>query len=127
MTREEFAALRPGDVLRFKRKNGTYYLRTVITAPGWRSGGIHLAIMRRSWTGRCHTVRFWNDIKDKCELDTRKEQRLMRDEELMRLCECGFDIPKALHREREKFGSFQTVESAKLAGAAMLARTFCPR
>lgn len=125
ITREEWNALQPGDVLRFHRRDGTYTLRTVITAPTWRAGGIHLAIMRRSWTGRCHTVRFWNDVKGKVSLDPRKTDRLMTDPELMRLCEAGFDIPRALRREREKFGSFQNIPVAKLAGAAMLARHYC--
>lgn len=124
MTKEEWLALKEGDVLRFYRKDGTYYLRTVMGVGGERVHGITIPIMRRSWTGRIHTTRFFSDCKN-VEIHDKREDRLMTDKELLTLCERGFDIPKQLHRERAQFGSLQRTESAKLMGAAAVARAFC--
>ena len=132
MTREHWDALTPGDVIRVYRKDGTYYLRTVLDGPRGRGSGIHFAIRNRSWTGRMHTVIGWNDIATRLgrvELhDERESDSLMTGGELLRLCDVGFDIPKALHRECTQGGAFERrtpQTSAKLMGAAAIAKAFC--
>lgn len=126
MTRAEWNSIEVGAVLRFPRRDGSYVLRTVMALSrfGSRVHGITIPIMRRSWTGRIHTTRFFGDCQ-RAELHPKSEDRLMTDIELGRLCDRGFDIPACLHRERRQFGSLQTTESSKLMGAAAVARAFC--
>lgn len=122
ITKDEWQSLKPGDVLRWEYPDGTYILRTVM-AKGYRC--VTLPIRNRSWTGRMHTCYAWSDIAHRCSVHHAPEDRLMTNPELLRLCDIGFDIPKELHRERDRFGSLKEVPTTKMMGAAAVARKFC--
>jgi hypothetical protein len=132
MTREQWSELKTGDIIRCYRRDGSYYLRTVLDPARGRGLGIHFAIRHKSWTGRMHTVIGYNDLHTRLgrvELHTEREpDRLMTDGELLNLCDSGFNIPRALRRETEAGGVFERRDaktSSKLMGAAAVAKAFC--
>lgn len=122
ITRQEWALLKPGDVLRWEYPDGTYILRTVMDK-GYRC--VVFPIRNRSWTRRIHTAYSFSDIAHRCSIHHEPEERLMTSSELLRLCDIGFNIPSELHRERGEYGCLKAVPTTKMMGAAAVARKFC--
>ncbi len=129
MTKEQFANLKPGDVLRWKRPQGDYILRTVLDIHCHRTNPVvTFPIRQKSWTGRVHTCYSFTDIGHRVELHDERTEMLMTGGELLRLCDRGFDIPAQLRREVDRYGCFRDADDtmlSKFSGAATLARKFC--
>lgn len=83
------------------------YFRTVVEGPAdFNPPGksVTLAIMRRSWTGRIHTVRFWSDVnRTMVKTGLRVKDGVTSFDELERLYLLGFKVEKQLKREVESF------------------------
>lgn len=129
ITREQFAALREGDCVRWYLNDGTYRLRTVLPWPRPFFRSHSFPIRQRSWTRRIHTTVVWSDIAHRVEFVGERTEMLMTHEELWNLCERKFQIASCLLREyNERGGIFTHADSAvtsKLMAAVALARTFC--
>ena len=90
ITLEDFWKLKSGDVLIWHRNPNNPYFRTVIDGPADDGRkGVTFPIRQRSWTGRSHTVYFWNEIRDICTKSSIRRDMLMSDEELDRILKAG--------------------------------------
>lgn len=108
MTRLEWQALRPGDQVRFYYPDRTYVVRTLLPSklyfdPNRIHRSHYFPIRHKSWTKRIYTVIGENDVfyptrASWVEFHGRTK-KLMSDEEVLRLVDCGFSIRKRLDRE----------------------------
>lgn len=103
ISREEFNALKAGDLVVWKGK----YLRTVAKGGGDTPYqrlhiGVEFAIRRRSWTNRIITVYNYTDMKHVIRVVGKKNGKLMMPSEWLALEALGFDVRAALKAELEK-------------------------
>ena len=110
ISREEFNALRAGDVVVWRGK----YLRTVAKGPadaeGFRYNAVEFPIRRRSWTQRIETTYNYGDLKDRIAVVPQRVRGLMLASEWKVLEAAGFNVRKELQRELER----QTAEAERM-------------
>lgn len=109
ITHAEFCTIKGGDILLFRSRK-QFTLRTVMQGPADDGDTNHivLPIRRRSWTGRIHTYKCWNDVKHQivCILP-RDGACLISLEETERLRASGFK-KRDFFREMRKHGVTDT-------------------
>lgn len=100
ISREEFCALRAGDLIVWRGK----YLRTIAKGPADadqlpRHLTVGFPIRHRSWRDRIDTTYNYNDVKDKIAVAGRHIAGLMLPSEWKVLEGSGFDVRRELQRE----------------------------
>lgn len=103
ISRNQFMALRHGDVVKFVGKRGRVWFRTIMHGPADTEPpctAVEFPISRRSWTGRVTTCYAWNDLKHKMvATGKRLKDAVASFDELERLYLAGFNIEAQMARE----------------------------
>jgi hypothetical protein len=109
LTKEQFAALRVGQVVLVNGKPRVIRSISVVKRPKGPRVSITFAIKRRSWTGRIYTTYDYHSLKEKLTLPHRQpDAAAIGEAEGALLRSCNFDVVRELERELK--------EEVRLAG-----------